>query len=170
MAGPTTEIPTRSFHREAAWKPWLAAGLWLALIAFESTNWLSSANTGSILYYWMVKLFGPINPLWFETFHHYLRKTGHVFGYAMLSFLLFRAWRATLPRIDLARWSLRWAGIAWIMTAFVASLDEWHQTFLPSRTGTIRDVYLDSAAALAMQIALWLYLRRRIFHITRQQQ
>ncbi len=139
----------------------------MGLIAFESTNWLSSAHTGSFLYYWMVKLFGPINPLWFETFHHYVRKTGHVFGYAMLSFLLFRAWRATLPRVDLTRWSIHWAGIAWLMTVFVASLDEWHQTFLPSRTGTIRDVYLDSTAALAMQIILWLSLRRHTFHVSR---
>ena len=170
MGGLTTEIPVRSYDREAAWKPWLAAGLWLALIAFESTQWLSSEHTGSLLYHWMVKLFGPINLLWFDSFHHYLRKTGHVFGYAMLSLLLFRAWRATLPRFDLARWSLRWAGIAWVMTALVASLDEWHQTFLPSRTGTIRDVYLDSAAALAMQIVLWLWLRGRTFQVARQQQ
>jgi len=45
------------------------------------------------------------------------------------------------------------------MTALVASLDEWHQTFLPSRTGTIRDVVLDSAAALGAQVLLFLWLR-----------
>jgi VanZ family protein len=170
LPGLITETPARSYHHEEAWKPWLAAGLWLGLIAFESTTWLSSEHTGSLLYYWLVRLFGPINPIAFETFHHYLRKTGHVFGYAMLSFLLFRAWRATLPKIDLARWSMRWAGIAWLMTALVASLDEWHQSYFPSRTGTIRDVFLDIAAALAMQIMLWLYLRGRTFDISRQQQ
>jgi len=47
------------------------------------------------------------------------------------------------------------------MTALVASLDEWHQTFIPSRTGTYKDVLLDSAAALCVQILLFLLLSRR---------
>ena len=53
------------------------------------------------------------------------------------------------------------------MTAFVASLDEWHQTFLPSRTGRWQDVVLDSFAALCMQVFLWIVLsgaRERICH------
>lgn len=157
-----TEAAALARPPEAAWKPWLAAVLWLGLIAFESTDWLSSARTGSFLYFWLVRWFGPINPIGFEAFHHDLRKAGHIFGYAMLSFLLFRAWRATFPRIARARWSFCWAGIAWIMTALVASLDEWHQTYLPSRTGTIWDVVLDSLAALAMQVVIWLVLKPRI--------
>ncbi len=157
----STETPAQSFDRREIWKTWLAAGLWLALIAFESTDWLSSAHTGSLLYTWITQFFGPINPATFDIFHHYLRKTGHVFGYAILSFLLFRGWRATLPAINVTRWSLRWAGIAWLSTTMVAGLDEWHQAFLPSRTGRIQDVFLDSAAAMAMQILLWLFLRGR---------
>ncbi|HKD02812.1 MAG TPA: VanZ family protein, partial [Terriglobales bacterium] len=58
---------------------------------------------------------------------------------------------------------VEWAGIAFFMTALVACLDEWHQTFLPSRTGTLHDVLLDSTAAFAAQlmIFLWFYVRRR---------
>ena len=41
----------------------------------------------------------------------------------------------------------------------MAMLDEWHQSFLPSRTGTVRDVILDSAAALLAQIVLFAILR-----------
>jgi VanZ family protein len=44
------------------------------------------------------------------------------------------------------------------MSAMVASLDEWHQTFIPSRTGAIRDVILDSCAALTAQLLIFLYL------------
>jgi VanZ family protein len=47
------------------------------------------------------------------------------------------------------------------MTAFVACMDEYHQTFIPSRTGTIRDVMLDSTAALVAQIILFIALRKR---------
>ena len=47
------------------------------------------------------------------------------------------------------------------MTALVACLDEWHQTFLPSRTGNLHDVLLDSTAALIAQVVLFLILRKR---------
>ena len=68
---------------------------------------------------------------------------------ALLSILLFRAWRETLPAMGNPRWTFRWAKIAVLGTALVASLDEWHQSFIPSRTGTVRDVLLDTCAAIA---------------------
>ncbi len=58
-------------------------------------------------------------------------------------------------------WSIVWARTALIGTALVASLDEWHQSFLPSRTGNIRDVVLDSAAALGAQVLLFVFIRGR---------
>src|SRR4029077_10574746 len=91
--------------------------------------------------------------------HFFLRKSGHVLGYGILSALLFRAWRATILVPGHPRWSVVWARIALFMTALVASLDEWHQTFLPSRTGTIHDVLLDSVAALTAQGLVYLVLR-----------
>jgi len=36
---------------------------------------------------------------------------------------------------------------------------EWHQTYLTSRTGSLHDVLLDSSAALAAQILLFLLLK-----------
>jgi len=41
----------------------------------------------------------------------------------------------------------------------VASLDEWHQSFIPSRTGTPKDVLLDSCAAIAAQILVFLWMQ-----------
>jgi VanZ family protein len=94
----------------------------------------------------------------FEVVHHYIRKSGHFVGYFTLSFFLFRAWRATLHLPWAPRWTLRWATIAFFMSVLVASLDEWHQTFIPSRTGLFSDVVLDSFAALAAQVLIFLYL------------
>lgn len=145
-----------------AWKQWVPAILWLVTIAIESTDLFSSEHTGNVLYSWLTQLFGQINPVAFFILHHYLRKAGHVFGYAILSYLLFRAWRATLPMPNLACWSFQWARTAWFMSALVGGLDEWHQTFIPSRTGTIRDVVLDSVAALGAQIVLWIVLRNKL--------
>ncbi|HEY1658097.1 MAG TPA: VanZ family protein [Candidatus Sulfotelmatobacter sp.] len=138
-------------------KAWVAAVLWLIVIAIESTAWLSAHNTSRILYPLLHFLFG-LDLAHFEVWHFYIRKSGHVVGYAILSILLFRAWRETLPRIDHAQWTLRWTSIAVLGTALVASLDEWHQSFIPSRTGRWQDVVLDTCAGIAAQIVLFLSL------------
>jgi VanZ family protein len=139
-------------------KAWIALILWLIVIAIESTTYLSSENTSHFLYPVLHFLFG-IDYASFEPYHAFLRKTGHVFGYGLLSILLFRAWRETLPATGGARWTFRWANIAVLGTALVASLDEWHQSYLPTRTGTVHDVILDTCAGIAAQLAVFLWMR-----------
>ena len=146
-------------HRRELLKTWIAAILWLIVIAIESSAFLSASNTSRILYPILHFLFG-VDRAHFAPWHHVLRKTGHVIGYGLLSFFLFRAWRATLPSVRNAKWTLRWTTIAVLGTAFVASLDEWHQTFIPSRTGRWQDVVLDTSAALGTQLLLYLWLRK----------
>ena len=138
---------------------WLPSAIWLAVIATESTNLGSSEHTQRILYPILHYLFG-VGPQRFEVLHVILRKTGHFVGYATLSVLLFRSWRGTFPRLS-TRWCLQWATLGFACTALVAALDEFHQSFLPSRTGTFRDVVLDSFAALVAQIVIFVILRRR---------
>jgi len=142
------------------WKEWLPALVWLGVIALESTNLGSSEHTYRFLYPLFHFLTG-VDRFRFIEWNHYLRKLGHVVGYFTLSLLLFRAWRATLPGAGVAAWSMQWARISFFMTALVASLDEWHQSYLPSRSGSWRDVVLDSSAALAAQVVIWIFLRRR---------
>jgi VanZ family protein len=144
--------------KHEVFKAWIAAILWLIVIAIESTAWLSSHNTSRLLYPLLHFLFG-VDPIRFEGWHFYIRKGGHVVGYAILSILLFRAWRATLPALESIKWKPRWANIAILGTALVASLDEWHQSFIPSRTGRWQDVVLDTCAGIAAQILLLLWLK-----------
>lgn len=144
--------------RHQALKAWIAAVLWLIVIAVESTTYLSALNTSRILYPVLHFLFG-IDRASFEPWHFFIRKSGHVFGYALLCILLFRAWRETLRIPGNPKWTLRWATIAVLGTAIVASLDEWHQTLIPTRTGRWEDVVLDTSAAIAAQLALLLYWR-----------
>lgn len=132
--------------------------MWLVVIAIESTAYLSSEYTSRFLYPILHFLFG-IDWARFLVWHHYIRKSGHFVGYFTLSVLLFRAWKASL-RLPSA-WAWRWAGIAWVMSAFVASLDEWHQSYLASRTGVFSDVVLDSTGALVAQAATYFYWRIR---------
>jgi len=151
------EVPPLKPANKQILKAWTAAILWLIVIAFESTDLMSFASTSRFLYpilHWLTN----VDAIRFLVWNFYIRKVGHFCGYFALSWLLFRAWRATLPGMSSLRWSGRWAAIAFVMTAFVASLDEWHQTYLPSRTGTIHDVVLDSTGALTAQLLLFLWL------------
>jgi VanZ family protein len=53
---------------------------------------------------------------------------------------------------------LQWATVAFLSASLVAVLDEWHQSYLKSRTGTLSDVLLDSGAVLFAQIVLFAVL------------
>jgi len=110
-----------------------------------------------MLYALLTHLLGQIDIYKFLVFHHYLRKTGHVVGYGMLGLLLLRGWRATLDQdhSKLGHTVL----LSWLGTAFVASMDEWHQSYIPSRTGTWRDAVLDSVAGLIFLLAAYFWLR-----------
>jgi len=152
----TARLLLLNSDRHEVLKAWIAAILWLIVIAIESTSYLSAHNTSRILYPILHFLFS-MDWAHFDYWHFYIRKTGHVIGYATLSFLLFRAWRATLPVMSSARWTLRWATIAILGTALVASLDEWHQSFIPSRTGAVSDVVLDTCAGIAAQVLVFLW-------------
>jgi VanZ family protein len=156
MAELTEESAT---PRRSLLRAWWPALVWVLLISFESTDFFSSDHTGGMLYSLVSHFFGKIDLYAFLTFHHYLRKTGHVVGYGMLGLLLLRGWRATLDhqRQQLGRIVL----LSWLGTAFIASMDEWHQSYIPSRTGTWRDAVLDSVAGLVVLLVAYLWIRRR---------
>jgi len=139
-------------------RAWWPAVVWIGLIAFESTDFFSSRNTGTALYAILTRLFGQVDFYNFFVFHHYLRKVGHVVGYGMLSLLLLRGWRATLGRVYALL--LRTVLLSWLGTVFVAAIDEWHQSYIPSRMGTVRDVALDTVAGVAFLVGAYFWLRR----------
>lgn len=63
----------------------------------------------------------------------------------------------------------RWSGVtrraviaAWLITAAYGVADEWHQSFVPSRTADLRDVAADATgAAVALGGAFWWGMIRR---------
>ena len=151
----TTDLTASRPNLLRAWWP---AAVWVAIIAFESTDFFSSEHTGNLLYTMLTRLFGDINLYNFLIFHHYLRKTGHVIGYGMLGLLLLRGWRATFGQGRALLW--RTSLLSWLGTAFVAAMDEWHQSYIPSRTGTWKDAVLDSVAGAVFLLVAYFWLRR----------
>jgi VanZ family protein len=132
--------------------------VWLVIIAIESTDSFSAQNTGGMLYSLLIRWFGHIDLYRFLEVHHYLRKAGHVIGYGMLSLLLLRGLRATFHQTS--AWAWRTALISLLGTVFVASMDEWHQSFIPSRMGSPRDVALDSVAGLIFLLMAYAWMTR----------
>jgi VanZ family protein len=129
---------------------WLPPMLWTAIILMASTDLFSSAHTGSVLEHILVRLLGhPIAPATLNTMNFLMRKSAHLMEYGILGALAFRALRG-----DRKSWSARWAIGAIVLATCIASIDEIHQTFVPSRTGTWHDVVLDAAGATVAQILI----------------
>lgn len=127
----------------------------IGVIMLESTEWLGSNHTSGPLRWFCEAIFGPISDASWEMVHHLVRKSGHFFGYGALGVAWLRAWWMTLPRFRFQSV----ATLALLGTALVASLDEWHQSYLPNRTGSVWDVLLDCAGAIAMILAVYIYMR-----------
>ena len=140
---------------------WLPAALSVLMIALESTATMSASNTSRWLYPLWVWLFGTPSPAQWEEIHHVIRKTGHFVGYGLVSLAFFYSWRQTLHRMAVRHWTLwrRASVLAVLCTLVVASLDEYHQSFLPSRTSSPIDVGIDVCGAIAFQLVLLLIIQ-----------
>ena len=140
---------------------WVPAALSVLLIVLESTATMSANNTSRFLYPLWVRLFGPMTPEHWAEVHHLIRKTGHFVGYGMVSLTFFYSWRQTLYRMALRHWNLwRRASVAAVLcTLLIAILDEYHQSFLASRTSSPIDVCIDLSGAIAAQLFLLLALQ-----------
>ena len=134
---------------------WLPVAIGIGIIALESTPLFGADHTSGPLRWLFEAIFGIVSNARWDVFHHLIRKSGHFFGYGALGLVWLRAWWMTLPRSRF----LHDAFLALLGTATVASCDEWHQTFLPNRTGSPWDVLLDCCGAIALQLAVYIYFR-----------
>jgi len=148
-------------------RPWLSAwvpvAIWLLIIAFESTPLMGADHTSGPLR-WLMEIFhGPFTTRQWWYWHLVVRKTGQVVGYGILSVLMFRAvWMTFRINAGVVLRELMTHFLAIAGTFLVASLDEFHQTFLPNRTGLFSDVLIDTGGALVGQtlILIWFWTRR----------
>ncbi|MBB6216386.1 VanZ family protein [Anaerosolibacter carboniphilus] len=84
---------------------------------------------------------------------YYIRKTGHLLEYFILAVLVFNAlWVSGIKGLKLY-------SVTFYMSLVYASLDEFHQSFVPGRGPQVSDVLLDGVG-VAMGILLSAMLRR----------
>jgi VanZ family protein len=117
---------------------------WLAFISYASSDSFSANNTSRIIGPLVLWLFPNTSAETLETIHFITRKLAHFTEYAILGFLAARAFR-TSPGPAIRR---RWFLISAALIVVYALIDEYHQSFVPSRTGTIYDSFIDIAGGL----------------------
>ena len=158
VAGTDARFQTRTWRASRLWRygPLVA---WAAFVLFASSANFSASNTSRIIRPLLFWLFPKISEASIQQVHFLVRKAAHFTEYAILALLAARAFRTS----SLSALRRSWWLAAFALVAAVALTDEYHQSFLPSRTGTIYDSLLDmTGAAVALAcLALWLATRRR---------
>lgn len=91
----------------------------------------------------------------FRSFDIAMKKGAHLTVYALLYLLLFRAFHSIRP--DKNPPSTRIYAFAAVVAVLYAISDEVHQSFVPFRNATVRDVIIDSIGILLM----YLLVRRK---------
>jgi VanZ family protein len=129
---------------------------WIAFIFFASTAEFSAGNTSRIIGPLLKWLFPQISEENLALAHFTTRKLAHFAEYAILGWLAARAFSTSTIRGLRVRWFL----ISLLLVIIYSLSDEYHQTFVPTRTGSLFDSLIDMAGGLTA-ITLYLLWRKR---------
>lgn len=137
---------------------------WMSVIFYLSHQAASQSSelSGSIVQL----LLGLIITLPFaldpEAVHFFIRKSAHFIAYFILGVLVYHTIKLFLYRY------IPSISVSFFITVLYAISDEFHQTFIPGRSGEVRDVLIDSAGSLTgiftyvLIILLYNKIRNRI--------
>ncbi len=126
-------------------KYWLPLLIWLGVIFVGSTNLMSAEHTSRYIVPFLLWLKPGMSPRTIWIILVAVRKCAHVTEYAILALLLWRALRS-IPALR-TKTTMSFGAVLLSCALFAAS-DEFHQTFVKSRTPSVRDVLLDVGGAL----------------------
>ncbi len=126
---------------------WLPLIVWMALIFSASADAQSTEHTSRFLEPFLRWLKPDISPRAIEAARWCVRKAAHVTEFGLLTWLLWRALRKP-KRNDPRPWSWKPALLALSIVVLYAATDEYHQRFVPNRTGSIKDVFIDTTGAV----------------------
>ena len=134
---------------------WLPVLLWATVIFLFSTEHFAAPQSSRILGPLLRSVFPGISADQVSLVQFVIRKLAHWSEYFILAVLLYRAWYAQ----NSGGSSVRPAELTMVFALVWAISDEFHQSLVPSRTGSRVDVLIDGFGALCG--TFWMYLRRR---------
>lgn len=126
--------------------------VWMVLIfSFSSRSGTMSSQDSNHVGMMIGEVFIPDFDQWgqerqndfADAVDHPVRKTAHAMEYAVLGFLTAGI---VADKRKCWKWNIL---LPWLIAAGYAATDEFHQLFVPGRSGQISDVILDSAGAFA---------------------
>lgn len=141
-------------HRLSRYGPLV---LWATLIFIGSSSVLSASNT-SVFVRSVLWVFPQTSEATLGFLHFLLRKAGHLTEYAILALLAVRAFRTSSRELLRNRWF--WASL--LLVVVYSLSDEFHQSFVPSRTGSIYDSMIDSVGGLTALTLVAIRKRREV--------
>ena len=127
--------------------------LWVLFISFASTSEFSAGNTSAILRPLLLWIFPNLSESRLAAVHFLTRKAGHFTEYAVLAFLTRRAF-ITSSHAFLRRY---WFQLGLLLVVIYGLLDEFHQSFVPSRTASLYDSIIDIAGGLTVLLIFRFY-------------
>ena len=130
-------------HRLGRYGPLL---LWIAFISFASTSEFSAANSSRFVGPLLRWLFPNISEGQLGGVHFLTRKVSHLAEYAILAFLARRAFFTSSH----AAIQKRWFQLAVLLVVLCSLLDEFQQSFAPSRSASIVDSLVDVIGGLTV--------------------
>lgn len=133
------------------------------IFGFSAQDGESSGSLSFEISLFLVRLTSPLLPAAMteevlleraELIHYFVRKAAHMTEYFLLALSLqlpLTAWSSNrlTPKLRIL--------IGFAATVLFAALDEFHQTFVPGRSGNFTDVCIDSTGALIASLCLLLF-------------
>jgi VanZ family protein len=130
---------------------------WMLVIFAGSSDALSAEHTSRFLIPFLRWLDPAISFQTIAVIHFTLRKIGHFTEYAILAALLWRGLRGTFTSLNIGAITCA----TFLITAAFAASDEFHQSFVPTRTASAHDVIIDCIGALVAVLLCWIFTRAR---------
>jgi VanZ family protein len=131
-------------------KYWFPVFLWMLWIFWMSTDSFSAENTSNFFEPIFQFFFPSLNETYLDLINALVRKAAHIAEYFILGIVMFRAFRNVSPH----SWNRKWAVYAVIAAAMYAMSDEFHQSFVASRTASLSDVGFDTFGCVLSVMAI----------------
>lgn len=124
--------------------------IWAGAIFVFSSGLFSGSNTSSVLKPLVLWVYPSVSEAGLAIVHGLVRKSGHFIEYAILALLMARALR-TSTREFLRR---HWFAVSLAFVAIYAMGDEFHQSFVSTRTASIYDCLIDTAGGFVALVIM----------------
>jgi VanZ family protein len=130
----------------------------MVLISIASSSKFSALNTSQLIRPLILWVFPNLSEDRVAAIHFLTRKLAHFTEYAVLGILSARAFSSSAN--DFVQ--RRWFQAALLLIVAYALLDEFHQSFVPSRTASIYDSAIDVAGGLTALLVFRVWHKRRL--------